>query len=168
VLPFRCWTARRAVIVGARTGARRERHGNNLSLVESIKEVCALGVMGEAAHPLALVVDDEELLRLFAAGLLEEHGFEVLEAETATAALKVLESHQDVRLLFTDIQMPGALNGMDLAREVHARWPGVLLVITSGHRKPSRAEIPDDGRFIGKPYGAADLFTEVDDLMRKS
>jgi CheY-like chemotaxis protein len=85
-------------------------------------------------NPLALVVDDEELLRLFAAGLLEEHGFEVLEAENAAAALKVLESHHGVRLLFTDIQMPGVLNGLDLAREVHARWPGVLLVITSGQR----------------------------------
>jgi two-component system, response regulator PdtaR len=124
--------------------------------------------MDKAAHPLALVVDDEELLRLFAAGLLEEHGFEVMEAENAAAAVRVLESHPDVRLLFTDIQMPGTLNGIDLAREVHARWPSVLLVITSGQRKPNRAEIPDDGRFIGKPYGAADLFTEVDDLMRRS
>jgi CheY-like chemotaxis protein len=127
-----------------------------------------LGVMGEGAHPLALVVDDEELLRLFAAGLLEEHGFDVLGAENAAAALRVLESRHDVRLLFTDIQMPGTLNGMDLAREVHARWPSVLLVIASGQTKPSRAEIPDDGRFVGKPYDAAELFTEVDDLMRKS
>jgi two-component system, response regulator PdtaR len=65
-------------------------------------------VMGEAAHPLALVVDDEEILRLFAAGLLEEHGFGVMRAENAAAALRVLESHRDARLLFTDIQMPGA------------------------------------------------------------
>jgi two-component system, response regulator PdtaR len=98
---------------------------------------------------------------------LEEHGFDVMEAENAAAALRVLESHRDVRLLFTDIQMPGALSGMDLLREVHARWPNVLLVVASGQTKPSRAEIPD-GRLIGKPYGAADLFTEVDDLMRKS
>ena len=84
----------------------------------------ALGVMGEAVHPLALVVDDEEPLRLFAAGLLEEYGFilGVMEAENA-AALKVLESHCDVRLLFTDIRMPGALSNMELARRVHARWP---------------------------------------------
>jgi CheY-like chemotaxis protein len=86
--------------------------------------------MGEAAHPLAVVVDDEELLRLFAAGLLEDHGFRVIEAENTAVALRVLESHSDVRLLFSDIQMPGALNGLDLAREVRARWPNVLLVIT--------------------------------------
>jgi CheY-like chemotaxis protein len=125
-------------------------------------------VMGEALHPLALVVDDEELLRLYAAGVLEDHGFRVVEAENAAAALKVLESRHNVRLLFTDIQMPGKLNGMDLAQEVHTRWPDVLLVITSGQMRPSSADIPDDGRFIGKPYCAADLLSEVDDLMRKA
>ena len=93
--------------------------------------------MGEALHPLALVVDDEELLRLYAAGVLEDHGFRVVEAENAAAALKVLKSRHNVRLLFTDIQMPGKLNGMDLAQEVHARWPDVLLVITSGQMRPS-------------------------------
>jgi two-component system, response regulator PdtaR len=124
--------------------------------------------MGETTSPLAVVVDDEELLRIYAAGLLEEHGFKVLEAENSTAALKILGSCKDVRLLFTDIQMPGRLDGMDLAREVHARWPHVRLVIASGQTKPDRAEIPDDGRFIRKPYRAAELFNEVDDLMRKS
>ena len=93
------------------------------------------------------MVDDEQLLRWFATGLLEDHGFEVIEAGNAAAALKALESHHDVRLLFTDIQMPGELNGMGLAREVHARWTNVLLVIASGQTRRSRAEIPDDGRF---------------------
>jgi two-component system, response regulator PdtaR len=102
------------------------------------------------------VVDDEELLRMSAAGLLEDHGFEVIEAANAAAALRELEAHPDVRLLFTDIQMPGGSNGMDLAREVHARWPNVLLIITSGQVRPRDAEIPDDGRFVGKPYNAAD------------
>jgi two-component system, response regulator PdtaR len=119
-------------------------------------------------HPLALVVDDEELLRMYAAGVLEDHGFKVVEAENAAAALNALEANSNVRLLFTDIQMPGKLNGMDLAREVHARWPDVLLVITSGQTRPNPADIPDDGRFIKKPYRAADLLSEVDDLMRKS
>jgi two-component system, response regulator PdtaR len=97
-----------------------------------------------------------------------DHGFEVIEAENAADALKVLESRDDVRLLFTDIKMPGALDGMDLARQTHARWPHVLLVITSGHRQLSRAEIPDDGRFLAKPYRANELLGQVDDLMRKS
>jgi two-component system, response regulator PdtaR len=84
------------------------------------------------AKPTILVVEDDELLRLYAAGLLEEHGYGVVEAENADAALKLLETRDDVRLLFTDIQMPGSCDGMELARQVHARWPNILLVITSG------------------------------------
>jgi two-component system, response regulator PdtaR len=103
-----------------------------------------------------------------AAGLLEDHAFDVIEAENAPAALRELEAHPNVRLLFTDIQMPRGSNGMDLTREVHARWPSVLLVITSGQVRPRDAEIPDDGRFGGKPYNAADLLNKVDDLMSKS
>jgi CheY-like chemotaxis protein len=124
--------------------------------------------MCEDKHPVALVVEDEVLLRLHAAGLLEEQGFAVVEAANAAEALNVLQSRNDVRLLFTDIQMPGALDGMDLVREAHARWPRVLLVITSGRMKPPQAEIPDDGRFISKPYRAEELFNEVDDLMREA
>jgi CheY-like chemotaxis protein len=103
------------------------------------------------AKPTILVVEDDALLRMHAAGLLEENGFGVVEAENADAALKLMETRDDVRLLFTDIQMPGSCDGMELARQVHARWPNVLLVITSGQIKPAQAEIPDDGRFVGKP-----------------
>jgi two-component system, response regulator PdtaR len=71
-------------------------------------------------------------------------------------------------LLFTDIQMPGSCDGMDLARQVHARWPNILLVITSGQVKPTEAEIPDHGHFIGKPYQANELLGEVNDMMRKA
>jgi len=118
-------------------------------------------------EPLILVVEDEELLRLFAADLLEEHGFRVVEARNAAAALKMLEARDDVRLLFTDIQMPGTLDGMDLAREVHQRWPRVLLVITSGQKKPTEEEMPDHGRFVAKPYRAEELLGQVDDMIHK-
>jgi len=80
----------------------------------------------------------------------------------------VLESRDDVRLLFTDIQMPGALDGLDLAREVHQRWPHVLLVITSGQKKLTEAEIPDHGRLVAKPYRAADLLGQVDEMIHKA
>ena len=118
-------------------------------------------------EPLILVVEDEELLRLFAADLLEEHGFRVVEARNAAAALKVLEARDDVRLLFTDIQMPGTLDGMDLAREVHQRWPRVLLVITSCQKKHTEEEMPDHGRFVAKPYRAKELLGQVDDMIHK-
>jgi CheY-like chemotaxis protein len=131
----------------------------------------AFVIMTEAKtppEPVILIVEDEELLRLHAADLLEEHGFRVVEARNADAALKVLESRDDVRLLFTDIQMPGALDGLDLAREVHQRWPHVLLVITSGQKKLTEAEIPDHGRLVAKPYRAADLLGQVDEMIHKA
>jgi two-component system, response regulator PdtaR len=107
-------------------------------------------------------------LRLNAADLLEDHGYRVIETENAAAALKVLETHPDVRLVFTYIQIPGKLDGgIDLARWVHAHWPNVLLVITSGQMRPTRAEIPDHGRFVAKPYRASELLGQVNDLMSK-
>jgi CheY-like chemotaxis protein len=115
-----------------------------------------------------LVVEDEALIRIWATDLLEENGFSVLEAKDADAALKLLQSRHDVKLLFTDVQMPGSLNGMELAREVHARWPHILLVITSGRERPTRAEIPDDGRFVAKPYSGEELLGQIKDLMYKS
>jgi CheY-like chemotaxis protein len=99
------------------------------------------------------------LLRLHAARLLKEDGFAVADAANAAEALNVLQRRSDVRLLFADIQMPGALDGMDLAREVHARWPRVLLVIASGRMKPRQAEIPERGPLPGvdERIGASSL-----------
>jgi len=115
-----------------------------------------------------LVVEDETLVRLWVADFLEEEGFSVIEAEQAESALILLETRPDVKLLFTDVQMPGSLNGMELARRVHARWPHIRLVITSGRERPSRAEIPDDGRYVAKPYSAEELLGQVNDLLHKA
>ena len=118
-------------------------------------------------RPTILVTEDDELLRLIACELLEDHGYAVVEADNAEEALRVLEKRKDVRLLFTDIQMPPGCDGLELAREVHNRWPRVHLVITSGQVQPTRAEIADDGRFIRKPYRAKDLLNQIDELIEK-
>jgi two-component system, response regulator PdtaR len=120
-----------------------------------------------ADHPTILVAEDDAFLRLYAADLLEDSGYTVVEADNAEEALKVMEVRKDVRLLFTDIQMPGGCDGLELARQVHERWPKVLLVITSGQVQPTRAEIADDGRFIRKPYRAKDLLGQIDELLKK-
>jgi CheY-like chemotaxis protein len=117
--------------------------------------------------PVVLVVEDEPLLRLYAVGVLEDAGFTVADAVNSEAALKILELRPDVRLLFTDIQLPGGPDGMDLAREVHERWPNVRLVITSGRSRPEQAEIPNDGHFIAKPYLPSELVREVGDLLQE-
>jgi CheY-like chemotaxis protein len=118
-------------------------------------------------HPTILVAEDDGLTRLLAADLLEEHGYTVVEADNAEEALKVLEKRKDVRLLFTDIQMPPGCDGLQLAREVHNRWPKVLLVITSGQVQPARTEIADHGLFIRKPYQAKTLLSQIDDLIER-
>jgi two-component system, response regulator PdtaR len=118
-------------------------------------------------HPTILVTEDDELLRLNASELLEESGYTVVEADSAEEALKVMEARKDVRLLFTDIQMPPGCDGLELARQVHKRWPKVLLVITSGQVKPTKAEIADHGRFIRKPYRAKELLGEIDELLKE-
>jgi CheY-like chemotaxis protein len=120
-----------------------------------------------ADHPTILVTEDDGLVRLFASDLLEESGYTVLEADSAEEALKVMEKRKDVRLLFTDIEMPLGIDGLELARQVHERWPKVLLVITSGKVRPAKAEIADSGRFIPKPYRAEELLGELDELLKQ-
>jgi CheY-like chemotaxis protein len=117
-------------------------------------------------QPVILVAEDEDSLRLLATDILEDQGFRVVEAANAQAALDVLESTPEVRLLFTDIHMPGPLDGMELARRVHERWPHVQLVLTSGQTQPCPADIPDDGHFIAKPYRAEQLVGQVETLLR--
>ena len=115
--------------------------------------------------PVVLVVDDEALLRWHASDLLASAGYKVVEADDAATALRILEARKDVKLLFTDVQMPGALDGLDLVRQVHERWPNVLLLVTSGGLSIADADIPDDGRFVPKPYREGDLLSKVSDMI---
>ncbi len=117
--------------------------------------------------PVVLVVDDEALLRWHASDLLASAGYKVVEADDAATALRILEERRDVRLLFTDVQMPGALNGLDLVRKVHQRWPNVLLLVTSGGMTLGNEDIPDDGRFVAKPYREGDLLGHVSDMIHE-
>ena len=105
--------------------------------------------------PFALVVDDDPLVRLIAMEILEEAGFQVLGAHHGDAAYAMMEErHSEVVLLFTDVQMPGTLDGFALARAVSASWPHVSIVVASGHAKPEPGQMPQKARFIGKPFGA--------------
>jgi CheY-like chemotaxis protein len=108
-----------------------------------------------------LVVEDDLLIRFTASELLADEGFAVVTADNADEALSVLAGRRDIFMVFTDVNMPGQMNGIELAREVHARWPKVMLLVTSGREVLSDQEIPDDGRFMPKPYGAAALRQSV-------
>jgi two-component system, response regulator PdtaR len=118
-------------------------------------------------RPVVVIAEDEALLRMTAADILDEAGYETIQAADADAALAILKCRPDVSVLFTDIQMPGPLDGLELARLVHERWPEVLLLITSGNTFPPRGAIPDDGRFLRKPYRAAEIVGQIDELVRR-
>jgi CheY-like chemotaxis protein len=121
----------------------------------------------EAAQPVVLLVEDEPLVRMCAADILEDEGFEVIEAATAPAALSILEKRDDVTAVFTDIEMPGGMNGLELAGIVHARWPHIALVVTSGRYRVGSDHLPGDGVFIGKPYAASAPVRIIRELIRQ-
>jgi CheY-like chemotaxis protein len=110
--------------------------------------------MIKAPSPTVLVVDDEGIVRLDAAEGLREAGFEVVEAADADEALTAMEARDDIGVLFTDIEMPGRMNGLELARRVQHRRPRVRLLLTSGAVRIDPADMPDAGAFLRKPYSA--------------
>jgi CheY-like chemotaxis protein len=103
-------------------------------------------------RPLVLVVEDEFLLRMDAVEMIADAGFEVVEAADADQAIEVLESRRDITVVFTDIQMPGSMDGLKLAEAIRGRWPPIKIVTTSGHANVAESELPEGGRFLPKPY----------------
>lgn len=111
--------------------------------------------------PTILVVEDDTLIRMLGVNILEEAGFEVLEAANADEGIAILSEHGHVRLLFSDIDMPGSMDGVELARLVHDRWPSIRLLLTSGHHNLPEAAIPDDGKFVRKPWSEEFLIGKI-------
>jgi CheY-like chemotaxis protein len=117
------------------------------------------------APPLVLVVEDEFLVRMNALSLLEEAGFGVLEAGSADEAIALLERRKDIRIVFTDINMPGSMDGLRLAHAIRNRWPPIELVLTSGQMRLRNEDIPERGLFLGKPYEPSELVQVVRSLV---
>ena len=108
-----------------------------------------------SALPFALVVDDNCLIRMNAADILEDAGFQTLEASHVEEALSVLrEHHPKIVLLFTDVQMPGELDGFALARHTATHWAHISIVVASGHVEPGPDDMPEGAHFIAKPFSA--------------
>lgn len=102
--------------------------------------------------PAVLIVEDELLIRLNAVRMIENAGFRVIEAANADEAIRILESRRNIRVIFTDIRMPGSMDGLKLAHAVRNRWPPIKIIVTSGDREFSADDLPEGGRFIAKPY----------------
>src|ERR1700726_2142700 len=120
-----------------------------------------------AALRAVLVVEDEMLLRMRAVDMVEDAGFTSVEAVNADDALAILESRSDIELLFTDIQMPGSMDGLKLAHDVHERWPSIKIILVSGQLKLTDDDKPVDSRFFGKPLDVKQMIAEMQDMMGK-
>src|SRR6202163_1685272 len=100
--------------------------------------------------PVILIVEEEFPLRLDSAETIESAGFEVIQAANADEAIAILEARPDIHVVFTDIQMPGSMDGLKLARFVRGRWPPIKIVVTSGNF--AGRDLPEGGVFLPKPY----------------
>ena len=120
----------------------------------------------DASHrPVVLVVEDEVLLRMDAAEVIQSAGFDVLEARSADEAISILEQRNDIRLIFTDINMPGSMDGVKLAHFVKNRWPPIKIIATSGHAKIDANELPEGSLFVPKPYAGAEVADTIHELI---
>ena len=114
-------------------------------------------MISEAKRAVILIVEDELLIRLNAVEMIEEAGFEVVEAASADEAIAILEGRLDITVVFTDIQMPGSMDGLKLAAAVRDRWPPIMIVATSGRVKLGPDDLPEGSRFLPKPYSPAEI-----------
>ena len=104
------------------------------------------------AKTTVLVVEDSTLIRMGMAGLALAAGFEVLEASDADEAIRLLEDRSDIDLVFTDVGMPGAMDGVALSHHIRDRWPPVKLIVASGQTVIDESHLPEGARFFLKPY----------------
>jgi CheY-like chemotaxis protein len=115
----------------------------------------------EPLKPVVLIVEDEFLLRMDSAQMIEEAGFEAVQAANADEAIAILRVRSDIRVVFTDIQMPGSMDGLKLARFVRDRWPPIKIVATSGRVAVDDGDLPDGGVFLPKPYRSAQVLATL-------
>ena len=112
-------------------------------------------------RPVVLVVEDEALLLMSTADELRDAGFAVIEVGSADEAIVALVANDTIDIMFTDVQMPGSMNGLELVAQVHRRWPSVRVLITSGTAMLRPGELALGDSFIGKPYSSSDVTAEL-------
>ena len=102
--------------------------------------------------PVVLVVEDDPIIRAGAMDLVESAGCCALEARDADEAIRILELRRDIRLVFTDIDMPGSMDGLKLSHYVRERWPPIHIIVASGKAIIEESQLPLGARFFAKPY----------------
>ena len=114
-----------------------------------------------SADHTVLVVEDEELVRVSSCDLLEQSGLKVLEASDADEAMALLETHPEIRVLVTDVKMPGWMSGIDLARQAAKKWPEICIMVTSAYYTADEVELPENMTLFPKPFSPEALVREV-------
>ena len=112
-----------------------------------------------------LIVEDQGLIRMDAVDMAQRAGFVVFEAANADDAIAILEAHPEIRLVFTDIEMPGSMDGLKLAHYISRRWPPIRLIVASGKVPRDKADLPEGGLFFCKPYAHAEIATAMRTLL---
>lgn len=124
-----------------------------------------MDLMTALPAPIVLVVEDEIVLRMRAVDIVEDAGFVPIEAVSADEAMKILESRNDISLLFTDIQMPGSMDGLKLAHAAHKRWPHIKIILVSGKIAIADADKPNESRFFPKPLEIRQMVLELQEMV---
>jgi CheY-like chemotaxis protein len=114
---------------------------------------------------VVLVIEEEPLIRLYALGTIGDAGFDVLEAANADEAIEILESRDDIRAIFTDINMPGSMDGLKLAHAVRRKWPPIQIIFVSAYGPPHKKHMPPGSCFFMKPYNPAHIIETLRDLI---
>jgi two-component system, response regulator PdtaR len=146
---------------------RRLRRISDLSLLENRNTSRGLEVQivsYAASKQVVLIVEDEALVRMIAVDMIEQAGFEILEAANADEAILLLEGRRDITVLFTDIEMPGSMDGLRLAQAVRGRWPPIKIIATSGRCVVRDGDLPSGGVFLPKPYSSTQICNALRDL----
>jgi CheY-like chemotaxis protein len=117
---------------------------------------------------VVLVVEDEALVRLDVADILLGAGYAVLQAANADEAIRILNRRADVRLVYTDVDMPGSMDGIRLAHHISQKWPPVRLLVTSGHIKVSEVDLPEGARFCSKPCPPSEITGAIAGLLAEA
>jgi CheY-like chemotaxis protein len=120
-------------------------------------------VADKPTRQVVLIVEDEALVRMTAVDMIEEAGFAILEATNADKAMLLLEARLNITVVFTDIEMPGSMNGLRLAEAVRGRWPPIKIIATSGDYVVRGGDLPSDGLFLAKPYS----LNQISSALRK-
>lgn len=133
-----------------------------------VDEPCMMPLNHSRLPHIVLVVEDEMLLRMRVVDMVEDAGYVPVEAVDADEAMAILLSRSDIALMLTDVQMPGSMNGLQLAHAVHERWPPIRIILASGQLKLSGSEIPQNSRFFGKPLQSDEIIAEMREMLGRA